>query len=225
MKLAHQLKNLIREEEKERGFHIFANKHRRDVFRELTRAPCQTSSAIAKTLNYDVQDVEWHLRKLIENGFVEKREHKKRLFYPSGLVMDEDVPLFALINKKSGWLIVNSLKERCRDMPFLYRHVSRSTAYRVVDELRTLGLIEEMKGSKRLICLNENFYDKIEKYDAIGIEFKKKFINRVERRGYRVEVIGTYKYELTIRIFGIENFTLGIYISPLRTILEGRVWS
>lgn len=225
MKLASQLKNLIKEEEEERGFHIFANKHRRDIFRELTRAPCQTSSSLARALGYDVQDVEWHLKKLMENGFVEKRELKKKLFYPSELVMEEDIPLFALLNTKSGWLIVNSLKERCRDMPFLYRHVSRSTAYRVISNLRTLGFLDEMKGTKRLICLNDNFYEKIEKYDVMGIEFKKRFIERIEKRGYSVEVIGTYKYELTIRILGMENFTLGIYISPMRTILEGKIWS
>ncbi len=225
MKLASQLQNLIKEEEEEKGFHIFANKHRRDAFRELTRAPCQTSSALAKALGYDVQDVEWHLKKLMKEGFVEKREYKKKLFYPSELIMKEDIPLFALLNTKSGWLIVNSLREKCRDMPFLYRHVSRATAYRIVKELRILGFLEEMKGTKRLICLNDNFYDKIEKYDALGIDFKKRFIEKIEKRGYSVEVIGTYNYEVTIRIVGIENFTLGIYISPLRTILEGKVWS
>jgi DNA-binding transcriptional ArsR family regulator len=222
VKIATQLSKLIKEEEEERGFHIFANKHRREIFKELTRAPCQTSSSIARALGYDVQTVEWHLKKLIAEGFVDLKEYKKKLFCPVNLILEEDVPLFSLLNTQSGWLIVNSLLNKCRDVPFLCKHTSRATTYRIIKELRDLGFLEEIKGTKRLVCLNDRFYNKIEEYSSIGLEFKKKFIEKIDKKGYSVEIIGSYNYEVTIRITGIENFTLGIYISPIKSILEGR---
>ncbi len=222
MKIASELSKLMKEEEKERGFHIFANRHRREIFKELTRAPCQTSSFLARTLGYDVQTVEWHLKKLMDFDLVSFKKMQKKLFYPVDLVREVDIPLFSLLNSKSGWIVVKSLMERCRDVPFLYRHVSRSTAYRIIKNLKNLGFIREMKGTKRLICLNDEFYNKIEEYDVLGMDFKQKFFEKIEMRGYNVEIIGSYDYQLILRVRGIENFNLGIYISPIRTILEGR---
>ncbi len=219
MSISSDLKKLIREEEEERGLHIFSNRHRREIFRELTRAPCQTSSSLSRTLSYDVQTVEWHLKKLKNEGFVDYKIQGKKLFYPMDLVMEQDIPLFHLLNTKSGWLITRALFEKCREMPYLYRHVSRASAYRVVEKLRNMNLLREMKGARKLVCLTDEFYEKVEMYGAYGSEFKKNFLKRVEFRGYTAEVVGTYDYEVIIRISGTENFTLGIFISPMKTIL------
>jgi len=225
VKLTKELEEIIKtleEEEGERGLHFFSNRNRRNVFREITRAPCQTSSAIARRLSVDVQIVEWHLKRLIREGFVKDANMRKKVYYPRDLVREEDVPLFYLLNSKSGKIIVNSLFRRCRDLSFLQRHLSRGTVYRVLRELKRLNLIEEMRGTKKLVCLKDDFYRKMEDYDKIGLEFRKKFIKSIEFRGYTIEIIGTYNYETKIRVKGVENFTLGIYISPIKTILGVR---
>ncbi len=224
MKLSREMSKIIGriEDRDEKGYHIFSNPSRREIFQELTRAPAQTSSSVAKKLGVDVQNVEWHLGKLSREGFVGSVEINKKLYYPIGLMRVEDAPLFQLLNTKGGWIVVNSLIGRCRDMKFLHRHISQSTAYRVVNALKSMGVVEVHKGSKRLICLNDRFKDLREEYEKMGFEFKRDFLKRIEIRGYSVEVIGTYGYETKIRVSGMENFTLGIYISPLRTILEVR---
>ncbi len=219
MKISTQLQKLIKEEEIERGYHIFSNRHRREIFRELTRAPCQTSSSLMRKLGYDVQNVEWHLKRLMREGFVDLKIYKKKLFCPSELIFEEDIPLFHLLNTRSGWIIVRSLVDRCRDMPYLSKHASRATAYRVVDTLKSLNLVDVSKGTRKMICLNEGFYEKMDMYSVQGSEFKKNFIKRIEKRGYSAEIVGSYDYEIIIRLSGMENFTLGIFISPLKTIL------
>ncbi len=225
MKITKELEEIIKtleEGEEERGLHLFSNKNRRYVFRELTKAPCQTSSSIARKLNMDVQIAEWHLKRLGREGYVGEVEIRKKVYYPIELVKEEDLPLFTLLNNRNANLIVKSLFRRCRDIQFLQRHVSRATVYRVLRKLKDMDLIEDMKGTRRLVCLNDNFYRKMEEYDKMGLEFRRKFIKKIEFRGYSVEIIGTYNYETKIRVKGVENFTVGIYISPLKSILGVR---
>jgi DNA-binding MarR family transcriptional regulator len=225
VKLAKELEEIIKtleEEEGERGLHFFSNRNRRNVFREITRAPCQTSSSVARKLGVDVQIVEWHLKRLVREGFVVERNLKKKVYYPKDLIREDDVPLFYLLNTKGGWTVVHSLFRKCRDLSFLQRHLSRATVYRVLRELRKLDLVEEMRGTRKLVCLKEDFYKMMEDYDKIGLDFRRKFIKSIEFRGYSIEIIGTYNYETKIRVRGVENFTLGIYISPLKSILGVR---
>ncbi len=225
MKITKELEEIIKtleEDEGEKGLHLFSNRNRRYVFRELTRAPCQTSSSIARRLGVDIQIVEWHLKRLSREGYVGDRRIKKKIYYPEDLIKEEDLPLFSLLNNKGANLIVRSLYRKCREISFLERHLSRATVYRVIKELKNMGFVEDMKGTHRLICLNDEFYEKVGEYDRIGLEFKKKFIKKIEFRGYVVEIIGTYNYETKIRVRGVEKFTLGIYISPLKSILGVR---
>jgi hypothetical protein len=70
------------------------------------------------------------------------------------------------------------------------------------------------------VCGTENLRKLVEKYDLIGKKYKKSFLKHIETRGFSVRVLGTVNYELKIHITGMETFTMGIFISPLRTAME-----
>ncbi len=208
------------EEEETRGYHIFSNRNRRELYRELTRAPCQNSSMLSSSTGVKPANVVWHMRKLEKEGYVNVHRLGGEVFYPAGLVAVEDVPLFYLINRKSAAQVIKALLYRCRGTDELLENISRATFYRVLRELKNLDIVETGRGTKSWVCLKDSFLQKIEEYDKRGLSFKREFIKRMEKGGYEVEVIGTYGYEVKLRILGREKFTMGIYISPLRTSLE-----
>ncbi len=224
MSIGKALQEILKphEEGYEVGVHPLSNRTRRAVLRELTRKPCQTATAVATKLGANVQNVQWHLKKLEEYDFVKSFKKSRIRYYPAELISAEDLDMFSLIAGKNGWLVVKSLLSRCREINFLSRHMGKSTAYRILAELKKNGYVEEIRSSRAIYCLSDKFHSKLEYYDKRGLEFRKIFLKKIELRGYRVEIVGTVNYETKIRIEGYEKFTVGIFISPLRTALEVR---
>ena len=207
------------EEEELEGYHIFSNGNRREVYRELTRRPCVTSSQISQSAGINVRNVIWHLGKLKREGFVGELRGRRHLYYPLHLVMESDLSLFSILNSKQGRKIVRSLYFGCKSIQELEENISHTTLYRILKKLKDMEMINIHRGRRSLVCLEEEFFRKVEDYDKLGLEFKKKFMEKIETRGYTVELIGTYDYEVKLRISGREKFTMGIFISPIRTSL------
>ncbi len=207
------------EEEELRGYHLFSSRSRREIFREITRRPCINAPQISKATGMNASNVIWHIRKLMKEDYVGSYEYRSIVFYPRGLVKEEDLPLFSFLNTRSGNVIVRALFFDCKGTDELLQKFSRATLYRNLKVMQELRILEQEKGKKRLLCLTESFYKKLEEYDKIGIEFKRQFLEKLAIRGYDVDVIGIQDYEMKVRVTGKEKFTLGIYISPLRTSL------
>ena len=207
------------EEEEIKGYHPFSHKNRREIYRELTRAPCLNSSQLSSRTGIKASNTVWHLRKLQREGYVHSVKYQSEIFYPEWLVLPEDLKLFYWINKKGVASIIRSLLFGCKGVDELISNMSRATFYRYLQVLKELGVIETGRGRKSWVCLKDVFFQKMEEYDRRGMKFKRDLIKRLERGGYEVETVGTYNYEVKLRIVGREKFTMSIYISPIRTAL------
>ncbi len=204
--------------EEEKGFHIFSNERRRAIFRELSRLPCRTSSSIAKATGIEVRSVIWHLEKLRREGFVDSVNLGKKYYIIPGLIFLEDMPFFSLLGRREVRKLLKMIWGGC--VPISQIRISKSTLYRITNELENFGVVEKSGDKCKYICPTEKLQELVDKYDKVGRDFKKEFLKRIEVRGFEVEVIGTVGYELKIRVRGMENFTMGVFISPLRTALE-----
>jgi predicted transcriptional regulator len=213
------LKLRVKREKEIRGLHVLSNPIRRNIFRELSKTPCRTASSVAKEMGMEPKRIEWHMEKLYRSGYLGKSIRGKRVYYPSGLVREEDVELFESLNIKSIKYIIRSLLTNCRDMNSLIKNLSHATAYRAVKKLNNLGLVEIYKGRGSVVCVSPKFFQLREDYDEIGMNFKKEIIKRLEKGGYTAEIVGTYGYEVIVRVLGHEDFTLSFFTSPLRTML------
>ena len=98
--------------------------------------------------------------------------------------------------------------------------MGKSTLYRLLGILKSLELVDIEGQRKKLICATEKLMNMMEKYDKIGRDFKKVFLKKIESRGFEIKVVGTVNYELKIRVEGMDNFNMSIFISPVRTALE-----
>ena len=221
MKIGKALEDILRTEPEElEGYHIFYNPLRRAIFRELTRKPCVTSSFLGKKLGANVPAIEWHLKKLMSEDYIGSVITNKKLYYPQEMILPGDVETFSILNGSTGSQIMRNLLGGCKSIGYLQGMFSLSTLYRNLKALQTLGLVKKIRGRKALYCLTDIIPRKLEEYDKIGMDFKKRMLERISLRGYEVEIIGTYGYEVKLRIRGLENFTMGFFISPMRTTLE-----
>ncbi len=200
------------------GYHIFSNERRREIFRELTRRPCRTVSSLASTLSTDTKVVSWHITKMMEKKLVSRWKAGRTYYYPAELVRPGELELFRILNSKEARKIINHAYHGCTSLEKL--PVQRTTMYRYLKIYEEMELIELSGARKKYMCGTEKLKSMVEEYDLIGKNYKKKFLELVEKRGFHVRVIGTVNYELKIEFTGLENFTMGIYISPLRTAME-----
>ena len=215
-----ELEELIRvEKENVKGIHIFSNINRREIFRELTRFPCRTSSSISRTLGMDVRDAEWHLKKLEANGYLYSWNENGRHYYcVKDLIREEDASFFSSLSKSGMRKIVRYIVYECKELVGF--KVKKSTLYRHLNELGNMGMITVIGTRKKMVCPTEKLRNIVDKYDEMGRIFKKVILKKLDVAGYDIEVVGTVNYELKIRVRGIEDFNMGIFISPVRTILE-----
>ncbi len=217
--MKEELEKIIkREEDNVRGIHIFSNKNRREIFRELTKFPCRTSSSLSKILGIDVRSVEWHLKKLESLEYVISLKKNKKYYCIKDLVREEDLPFFTLLGKAGIRNIIKNVINGCKEINSF--EIKRATLYRYLSELKTLKIISVIGTKRKMLCPTNKLEGIMEKYDEIGREYKRIILKKLDMKGYEIEVIGTVNYELKIRISGVEDFNMGIFISPLRTILE-----
>ncbi|NPA75134.1 MAG: helix-turn-helix transcriptional regulator [Euryarchaeota archaeon] len=200
------------------GYHIFSNENRRNIFRELTRRACRTTSSLAASTGIDSKVVVWHLNKLKKHGFVHEWKKGRLYYYPVELIKPDDLELFRILNSKDARIIMLHASKGCIEIANI--PCSKSTLYRYLKIFSDMELIEISGLRKKYLCGTEKLANLLEQYDVRGMNYKKRFLKYVEKRGFNVRIVGTINYELKIEFSGLENFTMGIYISPLRTAME-----
>ncbi len=219
MKDLQKLKERIEKaEEEKKGFHIFSCERRRKIFEELTKLPCRTSSSLSRITGIEVRSVIWHLEKLRRGGFVDVVKEGKKYYIVPGLIYLEDVPFFSLLSLKNVKKLLKIIWGGC--VPISEINMRKSTLYRIVNHLKSMDMVELGGERRKLLCPTEKLGEMAEKYDKIGRDFKRDFLKKIESRGFEIKVIGTVNYKLKLRVTGMDNFNMSIYISPVRTALE-----
>ncbi len=201
-----------------RGIHIFSNPIRRSIYRELTRLPCRTASSIAIKLGVDYRVVLWHLLKLENSGFVSRWVEHKTYFFVPYLVDLHDLEFFSLLNSKAVKMIIRYIYGGCRmvnEIP-----VPKSTLYRYVAKLKQMEYVYSPKDSRGYICPSKSLIELIERSKDKGTNFKREFPKLLEYPGFHVRVLGEIDNELKLEVYGIESFTMGVFISPFITSME-----
>ena len=200
------------------GYHVFSNENRRMIFREITHRQCQTSSSIASLLGLDVKVVNWHLKKLVEERYVDIWVNGRNYYYVPGLMRIDDLPVFRMFNSREARKIALYAVRGCRDIKKI--PVAKTTLYRYLTQFAKMGLLYLKGYERKYVCGTDEFKTMIEIYDKIGVDYKHEFLKCVESKGFSAKIVGTVNYELKVEINGLENFTMGIFISPMRTAME-----
>jgi len=80
---------------------VLMNSTRLRIFQAIYNSPCSHVRGLSRTVGVAPPSVLWHLGKLVQKGIVRSSQvGRKRIFYPSEMLDDEDVGLLSFLNRE-----------------------------------------------------------------------------------------------------------------------------
>jgi predicted ArsR family transcriptional regulator len=88
-------------EEQPASISFLMNDIRRAIFLHLCKNPCDHVRGVARTLKMSAPGATWHLERLCDTGYVEKKTvGRKNVFWPSKMLRKSDVNMFVHLRKR-----------------------------------------------------------------------------------------------------------------------------
>jgi DNA-binding transcriptional ArsR family regulator len=207
------------------GNALFMNPTRRDIFSLLCARPCLHLSGIAREMGLSVPTVRWHLGKLAADNFVSVRTlSRKKIYFPAGLLEDEDIGMLALLNDAGS-----------RD---IYFHILDEPGLSQKDLTSKLGVRHQVvmwhagrleKGGL-IEMVADGRYRRYYPTDRLNIRedagrkrlkhFREELIRRLKRDGVDPEVVRTTAGGIHFRVTsGTKRRSFRVPTQPYRTVL------
>jgi predicted transcriptional regulator len=155
---------------------ILSNGYRRAIFSELTLSPCMNIAEISRRTQINANTVGWHIDRLIKSGYVvERRVGGRRIYFPEGLVLPEEVPLFHALSRVPVRILLtlvfknpgSSQRELSEKSGMSHQSVSKMMKYLVSSELISSvsdGSHIRYYPTKLLSEKSEGFYNRSKRY-------------------------------------------------------------
>lgn len=164
---------------------VLMNDARRKIFLYLCSHPASHLRAIAKRQGMSATTASWHLRKLVSGGFIVKQNiTKKSVFYPTGLLDQEEVELFALLSTDGYHEIFSYILAH----PGLHQKslseamgVAHQNVMFLVKRLLDIGLVSKLNDGK------------FRRYYPTDLMSKKADESRVRKKQFRMDALTMLK--------------------------------
>ncbi len=226
-------KALTTKEEKEKreiggreGKFEFMSKNRQEIFQYLCLHPCSYTSMISKSMDLSIHTISWHLRRLVESGFISKMSMgKKTVFYPTDMIAEKDIPIFEILNtEKAKTIYVVIIKrnglsqaEICEALNFKHQAVIWYTK-----KLESLGLIKSLEDGKyRRYYPTELLHQKNDENEMRLKNFRNDVLKRLQREMLSPTILRSTEDKLVLRIArGGSKTVLTLHTNPFVTILS-----
>jgi predicted transcriptional regulator len=80
---------------------ILMNKKRQEILQFIFKYPCIHLHGIARKLGFSINATRWHLRKLMDMGYLnEYKFSNRKVYYPNNSLRELDIQLLGLLNDK-----------------------------------------------------------------------------------------------------------------------------
>ena len=94
------------------SFSLLMNPTRLNIFIYLCQNPCDHTRSIARNIG-SLTTVNWHLKQLLEHGYVEaKVVNQKKLYWPKGMLLDNDLELIGCMRKDLARKIIGTISQK-----------------------------------------------------------------------------------------------------------------
>ncbi|MCK5310139.1 MAG: winged helix-turn-helix transcriptional regulator [Thermoplasmata archaeon] len=204
--------------------HIFLNSHRRDIYSALTLTPCIGISQLASRTDIAQNTVEWHLESLIKAGYVsEHRIGHRRIFFPQGLVAQDEIEFFYILNLPRLVTILFKVIEGSgmsqADISELTGD-SRQTVAKALSELESAGLVTRVADGNNIRYYSTTLLpDRAEEFYQHSKEFSEHIIKKLGHEGGKESDIVKKGLDRIIIEAGFASgrFTIDIGINPYIT--------
>jgi predicted transcriptional regulator len=202
------------------------NKNRQEIFQYLCLHPCSCTSMISKFLGLSIHTTKWHLRRLVENGFISKMSlGKKKVFYPTDMVAERDIPILEILNTdkaKAIYVIILHRKGLSQAEISEELGLKNQEVIWYTKKLESLGLIKSLEDGKYRRYYPTDLLSR--KNDENGTRlknFRNNIMKRLRREMLSPTVLRSTEDKLVLRIArGGNKAVLTLHINPFVTILS-----
>ncbi len=223
------LASAIKDEEiktaaKKSSRHIFFNSHRRNIYSALTLTPCIGISQLASRTGIAQNTVGWHLETLIKAGYIsENRMGRRRIFFPQGLITDNEFEFFYILNMPRLVDILFKVIEgngmSQAKVAELTGH-SRQTVAKALAELGTANLVTRVADGNNIRYYSTTLLpDRAEEFYQHSKDFSEHIIKKLGHQGGKSpDIIKKGLDRIIIEVgFASGRFTIEVGINPYIT--------
>ena len=210
--------------------HIFINPHRRDIYSALTLTPCIGISQLALTTGIAHNSVEWHLGSLIDAGYIiEYRIGRRRIFFPDGLITNDEIEFFHILNLPRLAEILFMVMDRGGISQAGISELtgnSRQTVARALNSLENAELITKVTDGNNIRYYSTTLLpDRAGEYYQHSRDFSNFVIKKLGQEGGKESEIVKGGLDRIIIETGFVSgrFTLEIGINPYITCSGGQI--
>lgn len=199
---------------------VLLNPTRAEIYQYLCKNPCCRVRAIEKALELAVPTIEWHLRKLVDNGFITmKNLGKNKIYYPTDMIDPDDIEVLALISRDKTRIICSTVADNPgitqgqlgKELGMYQQEIGWYTSK--LTEKRVLSTVKD--GKFKHYYINDKIGDMLHLNRDRKNHFKKTLIRALKKDGVKPEIIrsggdllfiqmGTQKEKMILKV----NLTL-----------------
>lgn len=204
----------------------FMNKNRQEIFQYLCLHPCGYTSMMSRATKLSLHTINWHLRRLLDAGYISKAERGKRtVFYPKELVSLQDIPIFELLNTdkaKSIYILIAensgiSQGEICNMLGL--KHQAVIWYSKKLESLKLISSLED--GKYRRYYPTELLHKKKDESSMRMKLFREWLVNKFKRENLSPTILRTTEDKFVVRIQrGGTKAVLTLHTNPFVTILS-----
>ena len=181
-------------EPRESGQTYMMNPTRQAIFQYLCRFPCKHIRAMEKDLKLKLPTLIWHLRLLEKNGFITSAPFRHRkVFYPTGLIPKNDIPIFALLENAKVRNIAAALyknKELTQKEIMILSDTYQQSVQWYLAQMKELSLINYTKKGRNTIYTDTGRIEEVKEHcNVLYDDFIKDLMIKLRKDGVAPKVI------------------------------------
>jgi len=197
------------EKRRERGRRsTLMNETRQRILQMLSDRPCSHLRLISRSLGISTPTTDWHLKKLIRNGFVSRQMiGKKKVYFPKDFVASADVATFALLNEElprkvlQELLLAPGLSQKA-----LHERIGKGALSRCLGQMRTTGILDTVTSGRFV-----HYY----------IDIKRNLLKMLERDSRSPKIVKARERAIEIEVLsGSEKRIMVIHTRPFAFMLS-----
>jgi DNA-binding transcriptional ArsR family regulator len=210
---------------RERGrVSILMNESRQRIFQLLCDKPCAHLRYVARALHISAPTAEWHLRKLVKAGLVNRQMvGKKKVYYPRDFVAVDDIKTFAMFNEELPRKILQALSSNPgSSQKDLKNKLGKGALSRCLNEMRNCGILDTINSGRFVhYYIDKGLLGRDREYSARMRQFRRETLKRFSHDGLSPKLVRARENRIEIEVnTGSKKNLLVIHTRPFAFLLS-----
>ena len=167
---------------------------------------------------------DWHLKKLIRNGFVSRQMiGKKKVYFPKDFVASDDVTTFAILNEELPRRVLQELLSAPGlSQKALHERIGKGALSRCLGQMRNAGILDTVTSGRFVhYYIDKDLYARDKEYSKRMKQFKRNLLKRLENDALSPRIIKARERTIEIEVLsGSEKRVLVIHTRPFAFMLS-----